>query len=453
MDGFQGRLNHSLQFRLSASIAAGIALVALLGALTSFMLMLREADNFQDSQLRQIAALINSRYLPSLPDNGGKLQADDDVDARIIVQQMSPVGSVPGDRPARSDPDTPNLPAGLRDGLQTVVADGVSWRVLVKPAGPGVRIAIAQPTSEREEIARHSAMVTLVPLLVLIPVLIFLANFLVRKMFRSVVRLAEEVNLRSDQDLRALDCRQIPFEVVPFALAINRLFTRVALAIEHQRRFIADAAHELRSPLTALSLQAERLAAVRLSEPALERVGLLQQGIYRARSLIDQLLTLARVQQMQRHRCRPVSLQSMIRQVAEDLMPLVEQKRMDLEMLGGDDLQVPAQELDLRTLVKNLLDNAIRYTPEGGRVTLHISAENGGSLEIRDTGPGIPEAEKLRVFDAFYRIPGNASIGSGLGLAIVRTIADRIGASVDLSQARPSAPYGLAVKVAFRLSP
>ncbi|WP_019936746.1 HAMP domain-containing sensor histidine kinase [Bordetella sp. FB-8] len=444
-------MNHSLQFRLSASIAAGIALVALLGAFLSFLLMLREADNFQDSQLRQIAALINSRYLPSLPDNGGKVQADDDVDARIFVQQMSPDSSAPSGRRAQAGPDAPNLPPNLHDGLQTVFADGVSWRVLVKPVSRQVRIAIAQPTSEREEIARHSAMVTLAPLLLLIPVLIFLSNFLVRKMFRSVVRLAEEVNLRSDQDLRTLDCRQIPFEVVPFALAINRLFTRVALAIEHQRRFIADAAHELRSPLTALSLQVERLAAVPLPEAVQERVGLLQQGISRARSLIEQLLTLARVQQVQRHRYRPVSLQSMIRQVVEELMPLVEQKQIDLEMVGDDDLQVPAQELDLKTLVKNLLDNAIRYTPERGHVTLHISAENGGLLEIRDTGPGIPEAERRRVFDAFYRIPGNSSIGSGLGLAIVKTIADRIGASVGLNPTPASAPRGLAVKVAFRL--
>ena len=449
MDGLQGKLNHSLQFRLSASIAAGIALAAILGALLSFLLMLREADHFQDSQLRQIAALIDNRYLPLLPSSGRKIQADDDEDARITVQRVAPVSGAPGDVQFQAEQNVLGLPSGLQDGLQTIFIDGVSWRVLVKPVGQDVRIAIAQPTAEREEIARHSAMGTLIPPVLLIPLLIFLAIFLIRKMFRPVIRLAEEINHRSDQDLRPLNDKQLPFEIVPFAAAINRLFARAALSIEHQRRFIADAAHELRSPLTALSLQAERLATTELSETARERTDVLQQGIYRTRSLVDQLLTLARIQQAPQHHSRPISLQSIIRQTLEDLMPLVEQKRIDLEMVGDGDFTANAQEIDLKILVKNLLDNAIRHTPERGQVRLRISAEGGGLLEIRDSGPGIPESERLRVFDAFYRIPGTPAIGSGLGLAIVKTIVDRIGASIELGQARMPEPHGLSVTVRF----
>ncbi|HTH95366.1 MAG TPA: ATP-binding protein [Rhodocyclaceae bacterium] len=452
MDGLQRKLNHSLQRRLSAAIAACIALVAFLGVFLSFLLMLNESARFQDSQLRQIAALIDSRHLPALPVEGQKIAADDDDDARITIQQVMPDHFTNADRNLGTGLRMLDLPAGLRDGLQTVLVNGVAWRVLVKPVAENSRIAIAQPTAEPEEVARHSAMETLVLLLLLIPFVILLVHFLIRKMFRPFVQLAEGINRRSDQDLQVLDDRQVPLEVVPFTSAINRLFIRVGLAIEHQRRFIADAAHELRSPLTALSLQVERLVAVQLSDTARERVAALQQGIHRARALIDQLLVLAHMQQqMPQQICKPVSLRAIIRQTLEDLMPLMESKNIDFEMTGSDDVIVAAPEIDLKTLIKNLLDNAIRYTPEWGSVGLHLSAERGGVLQVCDTGPGIPDAERTRVFDAFYRIPGNTALGSGLGLAIVKTIVDRLGASIELSAAQATAPTGLVVKVEFHL--
>lgn len=454
MDGVQGKLNRSLQRRLSVAIAACIALIAFLGVFLSFLLMLKESARFQDSQLRQIAALIDSRHLPALPVEGQKITADDDDDARISIQQLPSqqlrnAGSA--DTHFETDRKVLNLPAGLHDGLQTVAINGVEWRVLVKSVAENVRIAIAQPSAEPEEVARDSAMETLFLLLLLIPFVILLVHFLIRKMFRPFVQLAEGINQRSDQDLHVLDDRQVPLEVVPFTSAINRLFTRVGLAIEHQRRFIADAAHELRSPLTALSLQVERLVAVELSDTARERVAALQQGIHRARALIDQLLVLAHMQQqVPQQTCQPISLQSVIRQTLEDLMPLIEAKNIDFELTGSDDVIVVAQEVDLKTLIKNLLDNAIRYTPEWGRVCLHLSLEQGGMLQVRDTGPGIPDAERLRVFDAFYRIPGNTALGSGLGLAIVKTIVDRLGAAIELRAAQAMAPTGLAVTVRFR---
>ena len=215
-----------------------------------------------------------------------------------------------------------------------------------------------------------------------------------------------------------------------------------------QRRFVADAAHELRSPLTALSLQAERLADVEMSGLARERLTTLRQGIERGRSLLDQLLTLAKAQSATDLPNSPVSVQAIYRRVLEDLMPLAEVKHIDIGFEGTQDADVWASEMDMIAVIKNLVDNAIRYTPEGGRVDLSVNVSNGkAELRIQDGGPGIPLAERDRVFDPFYRTLGSEQIGSGLGLSIVQTIANRIGAEIHLSFTDESQRTGLNVVV------
>jgi two-component system OmpR family sensor kinase len=168
--------------------------------------------------------------------------------------------------------------------------------VLVKTLPSGGRVAFAQQTEVRDEIARDSALRTLMPFLILLPILLLLVADLVRKIFKPVAALSREIDQRSEQDLYPLVAAPLPLEIRPFVVAINRLLGRVSQSMEAQRRFIADAAHELRSPLTALSLQAERLAGAEMSDQARERLGTLRQGIERGRSLLDQLLALARAQ-------------------------------------------------------------------------------------------------------------------------------------------------------------
>jgi two-component system OmpR family sensor kinase len=216
-----------------------------------------------------------------------------------------------------------------------------------------------------------------------------------------------------------------------------------------QRRFIADAAHELRSPMTAMSLQAERLAASEMPDEARERLGTLSAGLNRTRILLDQLLTLARTQDAHIGGVSRVSLKRAIQESLEDLVPLADEKGIDLGVVGSADPFVAGRPVDIKILVKNLIDNAIRYTPEGGRVDIRVACEHGVViLDIDDTGPGIPEDERERVFDPFYRVLGNGQIGSGLGLAITRTIATQMGANVSLANA-PEGPPGLRVHVTF----
>jgi two-component system OmpR family sensor kinase len=346
-----------------------------------------------------------------------------------------------------------DLPSTLPDGLQTVAANDETWRILVKPMDGGVRVAIGQPTSLRDEIARNGALRTVLPLMVLVPVLLILVHGLIRRMFKPVKQLALELDQLSEHDLRALDFAHVPSEIHPFAVAINRLLSRVVQSMALQRRFLADAAHELRSPLTALSLQSERLAATELPEQARLRVRALQSGLQRSRQLLDQLLTLARAQDAGKSAAQQVPLRRVCHRVLEDLMPLAQAKDLDLGMLPGAAEQaalVLADEIDLYVVVKNLVDNAIRYTPAGGRVDVLISEQVGQAvLQIDDSGPGIAEDELQRVFDPFYRILGSDEIGSGLGLSIAKTIIERIGARIILANAQGAGQSGLRVRVEF----
>jgi two-component system OmpR family sensor kinase len=287
------------------------------------------------------------------------------------------------------------------------------------------------------------------PILILVPVLLLLVTVLVRQMFKPLRALSNELGRRPENDLGQLNHAGLPSEVWPFVAEINELLLRMGRSMALQRRFIADAAHELRSPLTAMSLRAERLAATAMPAEARLRLGALIAGLRRTRVLLDQMLTLARTQETGRAETGKVSLEQAIREVLEDLVPLAEVKNIDLGVIGGVDAQVEAQLVDLKLLVKNLIDNAIRYTPDGGRVDITVGSENGSApLQVDDTGPSIPLDERDRVFDPFYRVLGNGEMGSGLGLAITRTVAATMGARIELSDACP-VKQGLRARVIF----
>lgn len=449
MDGFQGKIRQSLQFRLSAWLSLVILVVALAAGVFSFVSGFQEAIELQDEQLRQMAALINQQRLPVTHAESQEDAPDADPESRVVVQLLrQPDFQVP--EPAG---ELSSLAVDLPDGIQTVTVHELSWRLFVKTLDSGLRVAVGQQTAVRDDIASDSALRTLMPFVILIPVLLLLVGNLIRKMFKPLKKVAADLDQRSEQDLREITDPYLPSEIRPFVVAINRLLSRVARSVAMQRRFVADAAHELRSPLTALSLQAVRLEAVDMSSQARERLASLRNSIQRTRGLLDQLLTLARVQEASHGQSETVSVQHVIRQMLEDLMPLAEAKNIDVGVVGEGDADVMAHEADLKMLVKNLVDNAIRYTPAGGRVDLSVrTGENNVILQIDDTGPGIPEEERDRVFDSFYRVLGNDEVGSGLGLTIVQTIADRIGTDISLGYSNENTKSGLCVKVTFPMT-
>jgi two-component system OmpR family sensor kinase len=445
MDGRQGALASSLRIRLSLWISTAIAVGAAIAGSYSFITATDDAHREQDTQLRQIGYLISRLDAVPASPMARERVGDVDYDARIVVRFLQTPGGQPIPRPSRP----PYFSGLLSDGLQTVTTGRKQWRVFVRTNAKGVRVAVAQQTVVRDAAARSGALRTVMPILFLGPVLVLIVMLLVRAMFQPLRTLTAQLGVRDEHDLGELDRTALPSEVWPFVREINQLIARTVRAMALHRRIIADAAHELRSPMTAMSLQAERLAASEMPDEARERLGTLSAGLNRTRILLDQLLTLARTQDAHIGCVSRVSLKKVIQESLEDLVPLADEKGIDLGVVGSADPFVAGRPVDIKILVKNLIDNAIRYTPDGGRVDIRVACEHGVViLDIDDTGPGISEDERERVFDPFYRVLGNGQIGSGLGLAITRTIATQMGANVSLTNT-PEGQPGLRVHVTF----
>ena len=446
MDGFKKRLSESVQLRLSVALSLTIVLVAVAASAFVFVSALDEAHELQDDTLRQVAMLYDRQHMTLHYPEGPALEGDDE-ESRVIIQHLADGSQAL----ANGDETLPlPLPATLVDGLATVDVGGEAFRVLVHSTSRGERIAVAQEVGARDKDARESAWRSLLPFLILFPVLLLVVGDLVRKLFRPIASLAAEIDRRGEQLLHPIDEQHLPAEVRPFVVAINRLLARVAQAMDGQRRFVADAAHELRSPMTALSLQAERLAACSLQVSARERLLPLCQGIERSRQLIDQLLSLAAAQAAVPRPQARIGVHAVYRRVLEDLLPLAEQKHLDIGVEDSADVQLLINPMDLFTLIKNLVDNAIRYTPAGGTIDLCLAqTDTCVCLQVKDSGPGISVEEHDRVFDPFYRTLGSGETGSGLGLSIVRAIAERVGARVALGFTDETSRRGLCVSLWF----
>jgi two-component system OmpR family sensor kinase len=444
MDGFKKRLRDSVQLRLSVTLSLAILIVAVLAGIFAFTSAFDEAHEMQDDTLRQVAVLFDRQQM-SLHYPASQEVYGDNEESRVIVQYLADGSKAIGN----DDTLIPlPFPTTLADGLSTLNVTGEDFRVLVRTTARGERIVVAQETGVRDKEARESAWRSLLPFLILFPVLLLVVGDLVRKLFRPIAALSADIDRRDEQALHPIDERHLPTEIRPFVVAINRLLARVAQSMENQRRFVADAAHELRSPMTALSLQAERLAATEMPGPARERLLPLSRGIERGRKLIDQLLTLATAQASSDRPQTAVSVHEVYRRVLEDLLPLAERKHIDIGVESIEDVHVTINEMDLLILVKNLVDNAIRYTPHGGRIDLSVElAQETAILQVKDSGPGISAEEQSRVFDPFYRCLGTDEAGSGLGLSIVKAIADRTGIRVRLSYSDEMKKSGLCVSV------
>ena len=461
MDGLKASLTQSLQFQLSAWLSCVVILLALGAGGYSFWSSFQEANELQDDQLRQVAALI-SRHdvrIDSFAEDAQDPTMEPDL--RIVVQVLAPAptpASVPLPAPptgAAGRAAALRLPDNLPGGLQTVSVAGESWRLLVRSLRSGQRVAVGQQTAARDEIARDSALRTVLPLLVLVPALAVLVSLVVRHRLKPVARLSLALDQRNEYDLAPLPQMQVPTEIRPFTTSISRLLLRLGQSMTAQRRFVSDAAHELRSPLTALSLQAEALDGADLPPQVQAQVTRLRQGMQRARVLIDQLLTLARSQAQPVIQTSRVSAQTILRRVIEDVIPLAERRQIDLGVTRQDDVYIQMPEVDLTAIMRNLIDNAIRYSPPESRVDVSLvrdsdDCDGGATLEVTNGGSGIPQAERERVFDPFYRVLGTGTEGSGLGLAIVKTLVERAGGSIALHAAvQDAAAPGLRVQVQF----
>jgi two-component system OmpR family sensor kinase len=275
---------------------------------------------------------------------------------------------------------------------------------------------------------------TLLPIAALIPCLLIVSALVIARSLRPMIRLSGNLDARRADDLTPLPEAGAPTELHPFITSINGLLARMRLLMDQQRRFVADAAHELRTPITALSLQAENLDSIELPEGARDRVAALRQGMHRTKHLLEQLLAVARYEakpfsaDMQRF-----ALDDVAKEVAADLLAQAADRGIDLGFEIVETVTVRGQPVMLATLIRNLLDNALRHTPHGGRIDIGVYHQDGSAvLQIEDTGPGIATADLEKIFEPFFRGSRPAGDGTGLGLSIVKRIVENLGGRIAL---------------------
>lgn len=428
----------SLRGRLFAGLTAIILLTGVIGGLLAHRWAFNEAIEMQDSVLIQIAGLVQSGSLTG----GRELHGvDEDAEVWLIDQAATPQVSE----------DDAKL-WGLKDGLALATRKGQPVRVLLRTRPDGTRFAAAQRTSVRDEIASDMAFRTVLPIAALIPCLLLVTAIVIARSLRPMVRLAGDLDGRRADDMTSLPAAQMPSELHPFIVSINGLLQRVRGLMEQQRRFVADAAHELRTPITALSLQAENLDSVDLPTEARDRVAVLRQGIGRTKHLLEQLLALARqdVGLPDEGAMPIVALNKVVKEVVADAMPEAASRRIDLGFARIEPVMVRGEAVMLAALARNLLDNALRFTPHGGRIDACVYRDGDAAIfQIEDSGPGVAPDEINRIFEPFFRGQRPEGDGVGLGLSIVKRIVDRLDGAIEAVNVEDSGRTGL--RILFKL--
>jgi two-component system OmpR family sensor kinase len=427
----------SIRARLYVGSAAIILLTGLAAGGTAFRWAYHEAIELQDAVLLQIGALAIDNRIQA----GPTIEHGIDAEARVILEELGQ--SLPDVNASLS-----RLPDDIPDGLQTLVRDKGSWRILVRTRPDGSRVAVSQSTDYRDEIAHDSALRAILPLAALIPCLMLLVGVVIRYSFRPVSLLAAQLDAKETDHLAKLPSEGMPKELLPFIASINRLLERISAMFDQQRRFVADAAHELRTPVTALSLQAENLDRIELPQESRDRLAALKAGIGRTAHLLEQLLALAKYDAGRAPEAPRTAFDNIAKEVVADFLPRAQARAVDLGFERIDHVSVDADGTALALLVRNLVDNALYHTPEGGRIDVALfHHRNHAVLRIEDSGPGVPEAELVRVFEPFYRGSWSVGEGTGLGLSIVRRVAETLGGSVVLENILAPDRTGLRVNV------
>lgn len=438
---------NSVRARLLAWLLGGVLFVGAVGGWFVYRNALAEADVFFDYHLRQTALLLSDQPVeyqltPEIPQTTAEYD--------FVVQ----VWTLDGVRVYLSRPHAV-LPAITTLGFSTVSTSEGRWRVFGVQAATKV-IQVAQPMRVRERQAVELALRTLTPFVLLMPMLVIFIWFAVGHALEPVRRLTSLVQSRKVTALDPLPAGNLPDEVQPLVGALNDLLGRLGAALERERGFLADAAHELRTPLTALHLQMGTLARATNEAERADAMEKLSAGVQRAIRLVEQLLSLARQEPRADMARRRLRFDDLAREVVAEMIPLADARKIDLGISASQPAYVLGDSDALRTLVRNLVDNAVRYTPTEGTVDVSVQdsdepgTSHGAVLRVVDTGPGIPPDERKRVFDRFYRPPGTAPPGSGLGMAIVKAIADAHGATIVLDT-DPNT-RGLSVTVSFPFS-
>ncbi|KXU94587.1 histidine kinase [Caballeronia megalochromosomata] len=402
---------------------------------------LAEANELFDYQLQQIAAALPSEPFSSV------LSSRSESDEGVVIQIWNRNGVLM----YYSHPRVPLAPHAEL-GFSTEMTPRGEWRVYSAIVGDNV-VQLAQPLSIRNRVAAGVAWRTLWPLVLLLPLLGLAIWVIVGRGLAPLQRVTRALDTRHPEALDPLSDQRLPQEVRPVVRALNALLSRLSTALDTQKAFVADAAHELRTPLAAVQIQAQLVARAQDDDTRREALKDLHEGIARATRLAEQLLALARSEPDGKKVETQVDLNALLESCVRGYVLVAQERGVDLGIEASEPATVKGDPDSLRVMFNNLIDNATKYTPRGGRVDVGVKMKDGRALvDISDTGPGIPQEERERVFDRFYRAGESADrarsdiAGTGLGLAIVRRIADQHGAAVTLGESQAG---GLKASVRF----
>lgn len=435
------RFLRSLRWRLLLSLLAAMAVAAAITGGLTYRTVLGEAESLFDYQLRQMA--LSLRDQGAIAPDEARALADEQLD--FVVQIWSVDGrSIYASRRHSALPEQAVL------GYADMWVESQVWRTYGVAAGNRI-IQVAQPERIRRGLAANAAWRSIAPIGWLALPLAALLWWLVDLVILPLRRMAKDVRQRGETSLTPLTTTHLPDEVQPLVRALNDLLRRLQESLRTQRAFVADAAHELRSPLTALKLQLRALKDARQPGEHDAAVAALAAGIDRAARLVEQLLALARNEPgAAEPEMRPLDLAELAGEALAELWPLAQTRHITLALEGDESLPMTGDRAGLFALIRNLVDNAIRYGRDGGNVKVTVCQQpveaeaSNILLTVDDDGPGIPEAERERVFSRFWRRDSGQADGTGLGLAIVQAVAQRHLAQLRLTD---STTGGLRVEV------
>ena len=444
-----GPLTASIHRRLLLLLMGALVLGAALLIGSTWWVLVHELDEVFEDNLKQVALAVANHHgtygVAQVPRRSPQLP-------RVYEEYgqfefVTAVWTRDGRLAHSSDPGV-RLPFRSRSGLSAVTASGQQWYLYTIVLEDGI-VQAAQRASERETLARGTASALVPPALVLLALTALLLTFALRRGLAPLSRAAREVATRSVEALHPIPLQTQPRELHLLIGAVNDLMARLGSALVVQRHFLADAAPELRTPITALRLQLQLLERAGDESQRANALRELHEGMDRAQHVVEQLLQLSRLgPEAPALRREPLDLARLARESVARFSARADAQAIDLGAVASPTPPVAGDRQQLAILIDNLVDNALRHTPVGGRIDVEATVvQERPCLRVADTGPGIPAGERERVFDRFYRAASSGpTSGSGLGLAIVRAVAQRHGATVSLDDAPAG---GLLVTVSF----
>jgi two-component system sensor histidine kinase QseC len=432
--------------RLLLLLLGAVAAIWIATTIVSYFDARHEVDELLDAHLAQSASLLLAQAGHDDLEEGDEHASELHRYARRVAFQFWEGGTVLRFHSANA----PDRRLSPRDaGFSTVRIDGQRWRVFSEwDRKRRYLVQVGERLGVRDDIAATVARNLLLPLAVALPVLALLVWLTIERVMRPLRLLNRQVEHRAPDNLAALELGATPAEVAPVVESLNALFERVRASLANERRFTADAAHELRTPLAALRAQAQVARGATEERERRHALDNLIAGCDRATHLVEQLLTLARLEPERfRAERRPCELRAVTGRAIADAAPLALDKAIEIELDEGAPVHVQADERLLGILLRNLLDNAVRYSPAGTVVHVHVGRRDGAPLiRITDQGPGVAPAQREQLGRRFHRLVGGEIAGTGLGLSIAKRIAELHGAAIAFDEAHGG---GLAVTVAF----